>query len=152
VTDQLTLDLSPRPATTPRGCRRCVSPCIPGPLGEHRKPCGCPCVPDGCAHAAPDNLQARVTEQQRRIVAQHGTIVTPHTRAQLRALARRWELEARRGYPSAPDARRYAANLRWQVELLDAGGDIHLPIPVVDRKHRRHPIRNTTHPRRPDER
>ena len=47
--------------------------------------------------------------------------VTARSRRDLRVLARWWELEAQRGYPSSDKSREYAANMRWLIELLDNG-------------------------------
>ena len=42
-------------------------------------------------------------------------------RREFRRIARWWELEAARGYPSAESSCQYARNYRWLVELMDAG-------------------------------
>lgn len=42
-------------------------------------------------------------------------------RSEIRRVARWWEMEAMRGYPSSDKSREYAANQRWLVELLDNG-------------------------------
>lgn len=112
------------------GCDRCVSPLWDGPTGEHAKSCGCPCVPEGCKHAAPWAIQDRVTEAQRRLREKHGIIVVPRSRAHFRAIARWNELEAERRYQDTPDDDglmswerdlRAARSYRWLVELMDAG-------------------------------
>jgi hypothetical protein len=66
-------------------------------------------------------MQQWCSEAQRRLRDRHGVIVVPRTRAHLRALARWWEIEAMRGDPASERSREYAANMRWLVELLDAG-------------------------------
>lgn len=53
--------------------------------------------------------------------------VMPRTRRDLRVVARWWELEAMRGYPTSDKSREYAANMRWLVELLDNGVDVRRP-------------------------
>lgn len=40
----------------------------------------------------------------------------PRTRRDYRKVARWWELEARRGYPSSGDSLRYASNMRLLAE------------------------------------
>lgn len=45
----------------------------------------------------------------------------PNVRANLRRIARWWELEAMRGYESSERSRQYGANYRWLVEMYDAG-------------------------------
>lgn len=59
----------------------------------------------------------RISELQRLVAG----VVTPRTRRDFRWRARWWDLEAMRGYPSSDDSRRYAANMRWLVELMDNG-------------------------------
>jgi hypothetical protein len=130
---------APPPNWTPverAGCRRCVSTMYDGPIGDHRKSCGCPCVADGCEHTAPDHVHTWVSEQQRRLRDHHGGAPTPRTRAQLRAEARWLELEAMRGYPGSASERQAATNRRWLVELLDAGVDINRPFAELVRERR----------------
>ena len=45
------------------------------------------------------------------------------TRRDYRRAARWWELEAMRGYDSAPRSRAYAATMRWAAELTRIYGD-----------------------------
>lgn len=52
-------------------------------------------------------------------------------RVLLRRKARWWELEATRGYASSADSARYAADMRWLVELLDSGINIDRPFHVL---------------------
>ena len=47
---------------------------------------------------------------------------TPRTRTDYRRVARWWELEARRGYPSAESSRTYARNMRWAAERVLCDG------------------------------
>lgn len=112
------------------GCDRCVSICWDGPVGPHRKSCGCECTLDGCKHAAPWATQLAVDEAQRRLRDRHGAIVVPRCRAHFRAIARWWELNAQRRYTGLVDDNGqtswqrdlvYAANYRWLVELMDNG-------------------------------
>lgn len=62
--------------------------------------------------------QAQITEMQQRLAPMP---VTARTRRDFRRLARWWELEAMRGYPSSEKSREYGANMRWLVELMDNG-------------------------------
>jgi len=89
-------------------------------------------------------MQAYVDGQQRSLRERYGLVVTPRTRAQLRAVARWYELQALRGYTGVLDEdgltssdrdRQYAANQRWLVELLDAGVDINRPFDELRRAH-----------------
>lgn len=125
-----------------------MSYCWDGPTGPHSKSCGCPCVADGCKHAAGDDVQAYVTEMQGQLrqftltptgwmtESWHTPLVfdarrhIANPRSELRRSARWWELEAMRGYTGVVDedgmtssdrSRMYAANQRWLVELMDAG-------------------------------
>lgn len=115
------------------GCDRCVSVCWDGPVGPHRKSCGCECTLDGCKHAAPWVTQLAVDEAQRRLREKHGTIVVPRYRAHFRAIARWWELNAKRRHTGVIDDDgttswqrdlMYAANYRWLVELMDSGHQV----------------------------
>jgi hypothetical protein len=130
------------------GCRRCVSICVDGPIGPHRRSCGCVCSPDGCAHAAGDYVQRYVSMQQRRLrerrprrLESNGPRIIRRRppplgrRAQLLADARWWELEARRGYPSSNKSREHTSNLRWLTELLGNGVDITRPFHELVREH-----------------
>lgn len=49
--------------------------------------------------------------------------LTPRTRREFQRLARWWELEARRGYPSSKMSLEYAANMRWAAETAGLLGD-----------------------------
>lgn len=101
--------------------RCCAGEC---PSGPHSKSCGCPCVPEGCKHAAPWAVQDRATEGQRflrRLRERDGCVAVPRIRAHYRWIAHWWELEATRGYESSDRSREYAANYRWLVDLMDAG-------------------------------
>lgn len=71
--------------------------------------------------------------------------VTLRTRADFRRCARWWELEAARGYDSHVDeygmnssdrSKMYAANMRWMVELLDAGVDVSGRFDALVKRHR----------------
>ncbi len=64
--------------------------------------------------------QREITEAQRRIDYRPATL---RSRTDYRRAARWWELEARRGYPSSPDALRYARNMRWAAELTETYGE-----------------------------
>lgn len=46
----------------------------------------------------------------------------PRTAGEYRRVARWWELEARRGYPSANSALLYALNMRWAAECANLHG------------------------------
>lgn len=75
--------------------------------------------------------QEWITEMQLRM---RRSLYQPRTRADLRRNARWWELEAMRGYDGVVDeygmnssdrSKMYAANIRWCVELADAGVDVY---------------------------
>lgn len=62
--------------------------------------------------------ESSLSDEQRRL----GPIPHwPRTRRDFRVIARWWEIEARRGYPSSAQSFEYAANMRWLVELMDNG-------------------------------
>lgn len=61
--------------------------------------------------------QDEITERQRQVAG----VVVPRTRRDFRRIARWYELEAMRGYPSHMKCLEYAANMRWIVELMDSG-------------------------------
>lgn len=112
------------------GCDRCVAGLWDGPVGPHLKSCGCPCVAEGCKHAASWAVQDRVDEAQRRLRERHGIVVIPRCRTHYRAIARWHELNALRRYTGviAEDGStswerdlRAAHNYRWLVEIMDAG-------------------------------
>lgn len=63
-------------------------------------------------------MSADITEAQRRCRVP----AFPRTSRDYRACARWWELEARRGYASAPSSLRYARNMRWAAELAGLFG------------------------------
>lgn len=47
---------------------------------------------------------------------------SPQTWGEYMRVARWWELEGLRGYPSSGDSLRYAANMRWAAELTHEYG------------------------------
>lgn len=61
---------------------------------------------------------AQIDEAQRRIRVP----AFPRTHRDYRKVARWWELEAMRGYPSAEASRGYARNMRWAAELAGLFG------------------------------
>jgi hypothetical protein len=85
------------------------------------------------------------------------TALTPRTNAEYRRIARWWELEAMRGYPSAEDSLRYARNCRWAaelaglfgpgtwLELLVRSGHPHPDFPSMDTSATLHRVRTYGH-------
>lgn len=70
--------------------------------------------------AAEQRRQRRLTQQQLRLRCLRS--LTPRTRRDYLRRSRWWVLEASRGYPSAPESRRYALNMRWAAELAALHG------------------------------
>ena len=62
--------------------------------------------------------EAEITDAQRHC----RTVPAPRTRSEYRAVARWWELEARRGYASSSVSLRYAANMRWAAQVAGETG------------------------------
>lgn len=56
-----------------------------------------------------------ITEAQQRLPRAPSS---PQLARHYRLVARWWELEARRGYDSSADSRRYAENMDWAAELV----------------------------------
>lgn len=72
--------------------------------------------------------QEAITHAQRRLYPRaryrrRRIPIEPRSRRDYQRIARWWELEARRGYPSSGKSLEYAANMRWAAETAGLLGD-----------------------------